>query len=210
MVPTLPTTAQYRVSVSTRGSPNYLQNLRIRRAQRRGFRSLMLVHPSILPIWPRPSRIIPASLWTSCPSLEGFAADVHDSRESFLKPALPSTPVLHKSSIHKMIGSVGIPLHSRSGELAPAQCLVTVLTSLYLIRVTFVRRGRGLRDKDENILLYPWHGPDLKFIQTDPVEKFVLNQWISYDESCRLHTTCDYDPGLTFNYLPPGKRQDDL
>ena len=38
-------------------------------------RSLTLVHPSILSIWPRPTPIIPASLWTSCPRLEEFAAD---------------------------------------------------------------------------------------------------------------------------------------
>ena len=39
-------------------------------------RRLMLVHPrSILSNRPRPSRIIPASLWMSCPRLGEFAAD---------------------------------------------------------------------------------------------------------------------------------------
>ena len=63
-------------------------------------RSPMLVHPSISSVWPHPSRIIPAFLWTRCPRLEEFAADF---KESFLNPALPSTPLLHKSSIHKKI-----------------------------------------------------------------------------------------------------------
>ena len=41
----------------------------------RRLRSLTLVHPSILYHWPRPSRIIPTSLWTSCPRIEEFTAD---------------------------------------------------------------------------------------------------------------------------------------
>jgi len=42
----------------------------------RRLRSLTLVHPATSFIGPRPSRTIPPSLWTSCPKLEEFTADL--------------------------------------------------------------------------------------------------------------------------------------
>ena len=54
----------------------------------RRLRSLMRLHPSMLSIWPRPSRIIPASSWTSCLGLEEFAAE-------FKRIILEAGPSIH-------------------------------------------------------------------------------------------------------------------
>ena len=95
---TLPATPQSWVSLSTRGSPSYPRNPRIGRGQRP---ATLLAHarsPFYVLHLARPSRIIPASSWTSWKNL------LQNSRESFLKLALPSMPFLHKSLIHTKIG----------------------------------------------------------------------------------------------------------